>query len=243
VSLTSKLTTAAATLGSMPDAEISQRLHHLETTHRRRSPLERARRQAELDSLDLDWAAYQLASQHDHSGGLPAAARWYRMAAGNDFADAALRLGIVLEMLATQRAAVTGPGYYTAQREELALVSDAARWYAEAYGAGHPEAAERLDEMISNHDTRRPRPAPPPPPPSAEDSCRQGGLAAVINTSDLATASAHFRRCTSCQREFVGLNGLLPAPSARAAPGPWHDSSQDDPEGRSQQALAARRAG
>ena len=227
--------------GSMP-AELTQRLEHLEALHCRRSAFERSRHLAELDSLDLDWAAYQLACQHDDAGDLTAAARWYGMGAANDFADAALRLGKVLEALATQRAAVTGPGYYTAQREELALVSDAARWYAEAYGAGHSEAAERLDDMISNHDTRRPRAAAPAAPPvSTDESCRQVGLGAVVNDSDLTTATAHFCHCTSCQNEFLRLGGLLPGPQDRSPQG--HPATSDDPDTSRHQALASQWAG
>jgi hypothetical protein len=215
VSITGKLAAAAASIASMPDAEITRRLDCLETTHRSRSALERARHGAELDSIDLDWAAYQLARQHDDAGELAAAARWYRVAAANDFADAALQLGKALEALAIQCTAVAGAGYYAAQREELALVSDAARWYADAYGAGHPQAAERLDNMISSHDARRPRPTPAEEPVSADEHCRQGGLNAVVNGSDLTTAAEHFRHCVCCQNEFLHLGGLLPAPQTR----------------------------
>src|SRR5450755_180328 len=93
--------------------------------------------------------------------------------------------------------------------------SEAAHRYAEAYGAHHPEAAERLDTMISNYDARRPRAdAPTADPVSAPgteaDTCRQGGLEKAVNGNDLATASAHFRQCTACQREFLGRGGILP---------------------------------
>jgi hypothetical protein len=210
------LDAAAASVTCMPDAVTAQRLEELEAERRRRSGIACARHRAELESLDLDLAAYQLARQYDDSGHLDAAARWYKMAAANDFADAPLRLGRVLEMLA-QRVASAGSGYYTSRREELALVSEAARWYAEAYGAGHPEAAERLDGMISNHDARRPRATEPTPaadpvpaPDPQADICGQGGLDKVVNGSDLVTASAHFRQCTACQREFLRRGGVLP---------------------------------
>jgi TPR repeat protein len=203
------LAAAAATIAAMPDAAIAERLAALEAEHRDRTALASARLRATLDCLELDWAAYELARQHDEAGRLDEAARWYRLAAANDFADAPVRLGRVLEMLA-QRAAGED-----ARRAELALVSEAARWYAEAYGAGHPEAAERLDGMIGNHDTRRPLPADPHPAQSGQgaaqpDGCERGGLAAVLDSSDLVTATEHFRQCTACQREFVGRGGLLP---------------------------------
>lgn len=216
MSIDDTLAAAAASIAFMPDTAITGRLEELQAAHRRRSSLAAARHQAEVDCLDLDWAAYQLGCQHDDAGDLAAAARCYRMAAASDFADAAFRLGNALEMLAAQRAASTGPGYCPSQREELTLVSDAARWYAGAYAAGHPEAAERLDGMISRHDTRHPPAAGPAPaagPPP--ERCEQGGLHAVVNGGDLTTAAAHFGHCTACQREFVRLGGLLLTPATR----------------------------
>jgi hypothetical protein len=221
VSLSGKLTAAAASIALMADDEITQRLDQLETAHRGRSALERARHRAELDSLDLDWAAYQLASRYDDADELTAAAHWYRTAAANDFADAALRLGTVLDVLASRCASVTGsePSRYTCEREELALVSDAARWYAEAYAAGHPEAAGRLDGMISRHDTRCPRAAVPAKPAEpGEQRCERGGLSAVVSDCDLTAAAAHFLHCTPCQNEFLRLGGLLPRAHTRTAP-------------------------
>jgi hypothetical protein len=55
---------------------------------------------------------------------------------------------------------------------------------------------------------------PPAAPKRAApgDACDRGGLAAVLEGSDLATATEHFRQCTACQREFVSLGGLLPDP-------------------------------
>jgi hypothetical protein len=212
-SIDEQLAAAAATIAAMPDAAITERLAALEAEHRDRSALASARLRAMLDCLELDWAAYELARQQDDAGQLAAAARWYRLAAANDFADAPVRLGRVLETLAQAAAD---------QRAELALVSEAARWYAEAYGAGHPEAAERLDGMIGHYDARRHPPAEPPdlPPdlPPGPDRCELGGLAAVLDSSDLVTATVHFRQCTACQREFVSRGGLLPDLSGHVRP-------------------------
>jgi hypothetical protein len=187
VTVDDKLAAAAATITRMPAARITGRLEELEAEHRRRGSLAGARDSAEVDSLDLDWAAYQLALHHERAGDLAAASRWYKMAAANDFADAALRLGCVLDTLAGQRAASPHAGYYTTQRDELSLVSQAARWYAEAYGAGHPEAAERLDLMIGRHDTSRPRPTPArqlaPVPATTSPPCERGGLDAVVTAA------------------------------------------------------------
>jgi TPR repeat protein len=200
VSVDEQLAAAAATIAAMPDAAITERLAALEDEHRDRSALASAKLRATLDCLELDWAAYELACQHDEAGRPDEAARWYRLVAANDFADAPVRLGRVLEMLA-ERAAGD-------RRAELALVSEAARWYVEAYGAGHPEAAERLDSMIGGQDGRRRPPADPPAAPG--ERCERGGLAAVLEGSDLLTATEHFRQCTACQREFVRRGGLLP---------------------------------
>jgi TPR repeat protein len=213
VTVDEQLAAAAATIAAMPDAAITERLAALEAAHRDRSALASARLRARLDCLELDWAAYELARQQDEAGQLEAAARWYRLAAANDFADAPVRLGQVLETLAHAAAD---------QRAELALVSEAARWYAEAYGAGHPEAAERLDGMIGRHDARRGQPAGAPAAspglPPGPDGCELGGLAAVLDGSDLVTATVHFRHCTACQREFVSRGGLLPDLSGHVRP-------------------------
>jgi hypothetical protein len=237
VNIDDKLAAAAASITSMPGTEIGHQLQELQAAYRQRDSLTCARHQAELDSLDLDWAAYQLASQHDGAGDLAAAARWYKMAAANDFADAALRLGYVLEMLAAQRAASTGSRHHAAEREELTLVTEAARWYAEAYAAGHPEAAARLDDLVSRQDTRRPRlVGPVRPGDPAQERCEQGGLDAVVNGTDLATATTHFRHCTPCQHEFISHGGLLRAPQTPARQ--RHAASSHSPNTQRQQIPA-----
>ncbi len=206
------LIAAAATIGSMPQAALSQRLGQLEEERRRRSGIAAVRQSAELDSLDLDEAAYQLARQHHADGNLAAAARWYRAAAANDYADAALLLGNVLEQLAEKY--LTGPSTRASVRDELSLVTEAARWYIEAYGAGHLEAAERVDPMIARHDPNRVRPVPAEPPPHGREpepaACEDGGLQAVLEESELEAAVRHFRDCVACQQELISHGGLLP---------------------------------
>jgi hypothetical protein len=357
MSIDDRLAAAAAAMAAMPAAQIGQRLAQLEAEHRRRVGLTAARYSAEIDSIDLDWA-----------GDLGAAARWYRMAAANDFGDAALQLAMILDVLAQRitsgRAA--GPDgapaagadaragrpdsasqagqfvgrRHMAMREELNLVTEAARWYAEAYGAGHMEAAGWLDSMIGRHDTRRQdisgrerphgeqdhgeqrhedqdqaechradvvaalravpaasaahvptgaepsRPAaagqaphadapqvrpvalatttgpsgdpaagspdgrgpiafradsgdgtepghPPvlPPGPGAP-ACEHGGLDAVLRRGDQAAAEQHFRRCTSCQSEFVCLGGILAVPRRNAGGVVTRTSHGPDPDPR-----------
>lgn len=61
--------------------------------------------------------------------------------------------------------------------------------------------------------TRYPRPATPPAAADpAQLRCDRGGLDAVINGSDLATAAAHLSGCMSCQAQFLSQGGLLPVP-------------------------------
>ncbi|MGD0558886.1 MAG: hypothetical protein ABSA93_28410 [Streptosporangiaceae bacterium] len=214
-----RLATAAASISAMPAAETERRLDELQERRRIRTRSDAARHAAELDESELDWAAYELARHHDDAGDLAAAARWYRLCASADLGDAALRLARVLDRRAGQRVASPGDSPVASQRDELALVSDAARWYIEAYGAGHVEAAEELDGMISRHDIRRRRdlhdhPVRPHPAPQA---CPRGGLDTIIETQDLVEATKHFKHCIACQREFVSRGGILPNPAQQTS--------------------------
>lgn len=210
-----RLAAASAGISAMAADEIERRLHELQERRRVRTRSDAARHAAELDEAELDWAAYELARHHDAAGDLAAAARWYRLCASADLGDAALRLARVLDRRAGQRAVSPSDSSVASQRDELALVSDAARWYIEAYGAGHVEAAEELDGMISRHDIRRRRelrdqPVRPHPAPQA---CPRGGLDTIIETQDLVEATKHFKHCIACQREFVSRGGILPNPA------------------------------
>jgi hypothetical protein len=70
-------------------------------------------------------------------------------------------------------------------------------------------------------DTGQPaRPGPATDP--AHPHCERGGLDAVINGSDLATAATHLGDCMSCQAQFLSQGGLLPVPER--ATGPRADS-------------------
>jgi hypothetical protein len=213
VSIVDRLASAAAKMASMPDADLRLAMDRLDGEDRQRTGLQRARHSVAVESVNLDWGAYELACHYDDAGDLEAAARWYRAAAANDFADAALRLGCVLDMLASRCAATVSPGYSSSEGESLVLVSEAARWYADAYAAGYSEAAERLDGMISRHDPDHPQPRAEPAKASQnEASCQAGGLDTIVNENDLITAMSHFRHCSSCQAEFVERGGILPTP-------------------------------
>jgi hypothetical protein len=115
----------------MPGTAVRDKLRQLEEEHRQRSNFDGARRTVELETIELDWGAYDLARQYEETGNLAKAAKWYRLAAANDFSDAALRLGRVLDQRASQ----------ASQREELALVAEAARWYIDASSSSAGVAA------------------------------------------------------------------------------------------------------
>jgi hypothetical protein len=154
------LRAAADTIDEASDAELQHKLDKLKEALNARTQREVLRQQAELDSLELDQAAYQLASQAAKDGDLANAAHWYRVAAKNDFADSPLKLAEVLgaladKYLARQESRMT-------VREEMELVSEAARWYAAAYAAGDIEAAEFLEELMARHDPTRLRARPAP---------------------------------------------------------------------------------
>jgi TPR repeat protein len=149
------LRAAADTIDEASEAELQRKLDKLKEAANARTELEVLRQQGELDSLELDQAAYQLAGQAVEDGDLTSAARWYRVAAMNDFADSPLKLAQVLGTLADE--CLAKPKSRVTSRDEMNLVSEAARWYASAYAAGDFEAANLLDELIARHDPTRPR--------------------------------------------------------------------------------------
>lgn len=202
VGLDGVLADAASAIAAMPEEEFPVRLGEVEAEFRRRQrdDIARARHASFVASLDLDRAAYELARRHEADGDLREAARWYRIAAGNDHADAALRLGRTLDRLA-------GSG----TRGDLPLVAEAAQAYAEAYAAGHPEAADRIDEMLAGF---RPR---------AGARCgrvRDVRADQVLSEAQIRELSRHAARCTTCLAEFAGL---LNSVSAALPSGPVTD--------------------
>jgi hypothetical protein len=235
------LRAAAATIGDMPAADVERRLRQLKDRRRARTSLAELAHLAEQDLAELEQAAYQLARRCDDEGDLAAAARWYRVAAANDFADASLELAKVLDRLAVgQRNHPNAPG---SERTELDLVSDAARWYGAAYAAGHPEAADLLDDLIARHDPRRAREGGAREGGAREGGARDGGAReggardggardggapaghvqgrpcdpcplgglTEVMQCQLTVASAHIGTCRSCQKELLAHGGILPA--------------------------------
>jgi TPR repeat protein len=211
VSLDGLLAAAADAIGRMPEADYAVRLSDIEAEHRRRQrdDLARARQAAFLDSLELERAAYELGRRNDHDGNLDEAARWYGVAARHDHADAALRLGEVLDLLAERSARRAAPA---AEREEYRLVTEAATAYAEAYGAGYPEAADKIDEMLEAVARRRQgtpgRPLPTGGPERRDDCSYVRDFQPendVLREEEIQRLSHHAAQCMSCLEEFIGL--------------------------------------
>ncbi|TDC13741.1 hypothetical protein [Actinomadura bangladeshensis] len=196
------LADAASAIASMPEGEFAVGLREVEEEFRRRQrdDIVRARHASFVESLELDRAAYELARRHEADGNLGEAARWYRIAAGNDHADAALRLGRTLDRLAGSRG-----------REDLSLVTEAAQAYAEAYAAGHPEAADRIDEMLAGFR---------PEPRARCGRVRDVPADRVLSEEEIRELSRHAARCTTCLAEFAGL---LNSVSAALPSGPVTD--------------------
>lgn len=192
MTLDGALAAAASAIAGMPEAEFAVGLAEVEEEYRRRDDIARARHAAFVESLRLDRAAYELGCRHEADGDLAEAARWFRVAAGGDHADAALRLGRTLDRLAG-----------ACGRAELHLVTEAARAYAEAYAAGYPEAADRIDEMLAGFAGRR---EPPPEPPGRCTHVRALASAnAVLSDERIRELSRHAARCIPCLADFVAL--------------------------------------
>lgn len=112
------------------------------------------------DARDEDLADYERA---EAGGDLHTAAEWYRKAAENDFADAALRLATVLGTIAEQY--LNRPGRRRAAPDELSFVSEASHWYIAAYMAGDINSDDfvgSLERLIIRRDTARGSASPPP---------------------------------------------------------------------------------
>lgn len=191
------LRAAAATVGQMREAELQDRFRQLQRARAARTPREVLRQQAELDSLELDEAAYQLASQATTEGNLAEAVRWYRIAAVNDFADAPLRLATVLDALSAR----------PDMREERGLVTEAATWYLAAFLAGDLEGRDPLDGLIARLDEPADASAPADDDPCPHP-CLLGGVKNVAQLPP-ADAVAHCSLCRPCKAELIKLRPLM----------------------------------
>jgi hypothetical protein len=213
------LLVAAQAIGDMPACDVDDRLARLRRRRQQRAELAGFADQADLDAAELEEAAYQLARRYADDGNLTGAARWYRVAAARDFSDASLELARVLDRMAGRL--LHTPVSAASMREEMDLVSEAARWYGAAYAAGHPEAAELLDELISRHDPARERTERPEYRHQAAGAapalaCSLGGLMQVMRCQ-LTVATEHIGYCRFCQQELLDHGGILPVPARLSA--------------------------
>ncbi len=144
-----RLRAAADAINRMSSTDLERALKQLKERRNARTQMEVLQQQTELASLELERAAYQLASEAEAKGDLSSAARWYSAAALNDFADATLRLAKILDALAEKHLHARQGNVMT--REERDLVSEACRWYSDAVAAGEVEADELLDKLIERH--------------------------------------------------------------------------------------------
>jgi len=135
------LRAAADDIDQMASTEVEAALRRVKERRNTRTQIEKLQHENELASLDLDQAAYELAVKAELQGDLRSATRWYTAAALNDFADASLRLGRVLDELA-EKHALNQEGYSAKY-----LVSEACRWYSDALGAGWAEAEDLLVKL------------------------------------------------------------------------------------------------
>ena len=143
------LRAAARAIDDMSGTDLRRAFTELTARRDGRTQMEALQQQAELASLDLDEAAYELASEAQAQGDLARAAHWYSAAALNDFADASLKLAKVLDALAREHLDDRDGG--PATREELDLFSEACTWYGNAIAAGETEADELLEKLIERH--------------------------------------------------------------------------------------------
>jgi TPR repeat protein len=205
------LRAAGAAIGDMPATDVERRLRQLKERRRARSELAELSDLAELDTAELERSAYELAREYQDNGNLRAAARWYSVAAANDYGDASFELAKVLDTLAGRQRDL--PASQASKCEELDLVEGAARWYSAAYGAGHPESAELLDALIARHDPSLPRAERPSGSHLgslyAGEVCPLGGLMRVMQ-GRLTAASVHVGTCRPCQKELLDHGGILP---------------------------------
>jgi hypothetical protein len=211
------LRAAARTIGQMPEASIQRKLAQLQEARKIRTQREALRQHVESESLELDEAAYQAALKHEEDGDLRAAARWYRMAAVNDFPGASLKLASVLSVLS----ALAAEHHARAESQAgPAMYEEAMEWASKAFAAGEVGASRLIGEL----DERLDRPAHAaqhgeamatrlPPDGRTTGECGLGGLRKAV-ALDPAEMSRHCQSCASCQDELAP-SLLAPGPFSR----------------------------
>lgn len=195
--LSDVLSAAARTIGQMPEEAVQSKFAQLQQMSAR-TEREIVRQMAEADSVEGDEAAYQAGLMYEKSD-LKQAARWYRIAAVNDFPGASLKLARVLADLAAECRArgETDAGD--------ALADEALDWCLKACAAGEfiegeTEAFDLMEELNERlgPDWRQAEPDPGGSP--ATGRCTHGGLAKVIALPNHAMEE-HLKSCSSCKDE------------------------------------------
>jgi RNA polymerase sigma factor (sigma-70 family) len=150
------------------------------------------------DSVEGDEAAYQAGLIHEKIDP-EKAARWYRVAAVNDFPGASLKLAVVLAALATECRA---RGETHAAE---ALVEEASDWCIKACAAGEfvegeTEPFDLMEELNQRlgPDWRQAEPDLDSGP--AADRCTRGGLAKVTRLPN-RIMEEHLKSCSFCRDE------------------------------------------
>jgi hypothetical protein len=208
------LSAAARTIGQMPEDAIQSKFAQLQQMSKACTEREILRKQAEADSLDGDEAAYQAGLMYESSD-LEKAARWYRVAAVNDFPGASLKLAMVLAGLAAE----------CHRREEThaeeALVEEASDWCIKACAAGEfaegeTEAFDLMEELNERLGPDWRQAAPDPGNGPAAGRCTRGGLAKVIALPNPAMEE-HLKSCNSCRDEKAARARDASTPASRAS--------------------------
>jgi hypothetical protein len=192
------LSAAARTISQMPEDAVQSKFAQLQQMSEACTEREVIRRQAEADSVEGDEAAYQAGLIYEKIDP-EKAARWYRVAAVNDFPGASLKLAVVLAALATECRA---RGETHAAE---ALVEEASDWCIKACAAGEfvegeTEPFDLMEELNQRlgPDWRQAEPDLDSGP--AADRCTRGGLAKVTRLPN-RTMEEHLKSCSFCRDE------------------------------------------
>jgi hypothetical protein len=151
---------SAATIDQASEAVTCRRYAEFMEACQARTERQVLNQQADMNTYaearDKDLADYERAERAQAIGDLHMAAEWYRKAAGNEFADSALKLAKILELIAERHVAT--PGHRAASGELFHVVEEASYSYIAAYMVGDIETDElgtRLDQLINYLDPTR----------------------------------------------------------------------------------------
>jgi hypothetical protein len=207
------LTAAAGTIGEMPREAVQSKFAQLQQMRKALTEREIIRQQTETDSIEGDEAAYQAGLMHEKSDPKQAA-RWYRVAAENDFPEASLKLAKVLAALAVE---------HRAKGEDQAaeaLIEEASDWWVKACAAGEfaegeAEDFDLLEELNARLELAR-REAESGSGGPEGSQCVHGGLAkAMAMLPNQKAVEAHLNACGSCLAEKGRAAKGASAPAAR----------------------------